>query len=55
MNRGGNFSTIYKRDHFVECVGRGGVFRFAVLRRLVEIKICVHLFARLKIFWQAPG
>jgi hypothetical protein len=25
MNRGGYFSTIYKRDHFVECVEGEGV------------------------------
>jgi hypothetical protein len=26
MNRGGDFSTIYKRDHFVECGDGRGVF-----------------------------
>src|SRR5271165_2319146 len=26
MNRGGDFSNIYKRDHFVECVGGTGGF-----------------------------
>jgi hypothetical protein len=41
MNRGGDFSTVYKRDHFVECVGgRGG---FAGKRRELHRDYFVRL------------